>query len=69
MKPSTSLTVFIRNLSPKIHPVEGHGTYVATVQSYPTVDLSIHFENLVDIETFAFKLLSEVRRMERNGRS
>lgn len=69
MTPSTSMTVFIRNLSPRIHSLENHGTYVATVQSYPTVDLSIHFENLVDIETFAFKLLSEVRRMERNGRS
>lgn len=61
MKPSTSMTVFISNLSPSIRPVHGHNTYVVAVQSYPNVDLTIHFERLEDIETFAYKLLSEIR--------
>lgn len=65
MSSATSISVFIRKLSPQIRPVGNHGSYVVVAQSYPSVDLTIHFDNLDDIETFAFKLLSEIRRVER----
>ena len=65
MSPATTVAVFIRNLSPQIRAVEGHDSYVVGVEGYPGVDLTIHFENLDDIETFTFKLLSEIRRIER----